>query len=79
MKDNTINLSEYPAKVIRFYTDGFRSMTIGKKLWALILIKLAIIFLVLRLFFFPDVLSEKYASDEARSDAVRETLSNRQM
>ncbi len=79
MKDNAINLSEYPAKVIKFYTDGFKSMTIGKKLWALILIKLAIIFLVLRLFFFPDVLSEKYANDEERSEAVRETLINRQM
>lgn len=79
MKDNATHISEYPAKVLRFYTDGFRSMTIGRKLWALILIKLAIIFLVLRLFFFPNVLSEKYGSDEERSDAVRDVMINRQM
>lgn len=49
-------------------------MTIGKKLWALILIKLALIFLLLRLFFFPDVLQERYDSDEERAEAVRSAL-----
>ena len=27
-------------KVFRFYVDGFRSMTVGKTLWAIILVKL---------------------------------------
>ena len=36
------------------YIDGFRSMTLGRTLWAVILVKLAIIFLVLRLCCFPD-------------------------
>ena len=39
------------------YADGFRNMTLGKTLWAVILIKLFIIFAVLKLFFFPDFLS----------------------
>ena len=43
-------------KVIHFYVDGFRNMTVGRVLWTVILIKLAVIFLVLKLFFFPDVL-----------------------
>ncbi len=44
------------SSVYRFYRDGFRSMTLGKTLWAIILIKLFIIFVVLRLFFFPNYL-----------------------
>ena len=35
-------------KVYRFYVDGFRSMTVGRVLWTVILIKLAVIFLVLK-------------------------------
>ena len=46
-------------KVYHLYADGFRSMTIGKVLWAVILIKLFVIFFVLKLFFFPDVLKQK--------------------
>lgn len=42
-----------PVRVWRFYADGFRSMTIGRYLWAIILIKLFILFAVMRLFFFP--------------------------
>lgn len=40
-------------KIWQLYYDGFRNMTIGRTLWLIILIKLIIIFLVLRLFLFP--------------------------
>ncbi len=59
------------------YADGFRQMTVGKRLWALILIKLAIIFLVLKVFFFPDILERDYADDTSRAQAVRTTLIDR--
>ena len=59
------------------YADGFRQMTVGKRLWALILIKLAIIFLVLKVFFFPDILERDYADDTSRAQAVRATLIDR--
>lgn len=59
-------------KIVRFYTDGFRSMTLGRTLWAIILIKLFVIFAVLRLFFFPDLLAGKSA--EERADFVMENL-----
>jgi len=62
-------------KAVSMYVDGFRSMTVGRRLWALILIKLAILFLVFRLFFFPDVLEENYATDAERAQAVRTALS----
>ncbi|MBF1484297.1 MAG: DUF4492 domain-containing protein, partial [Prevotella pallens] len=38
--------------------DGFRSMTLGKTLWLVILIKLFIMFFVLKLFFFPNFIKE---------------------
>mgnify|MGYP002923144831 CR=1 FL=1 len=31
-----------PADIFRFYVDGFRSMTLGRTLWAIILLKLFI-------------------------------------
>lgn len=70
-------LTELPGRIIRFYIDGFKSMTVGKKLWAIIIIKLAIIFLVLKLFFFPDILQRDYDTDEERATAVREQLMSR--
>jgi uncharacterized membrane protein len=60
--------------VFRFYRDGFRSMTVGKYLWALILVKLFILFFVFKLFFFPDVLKRDYATDADRAQAVRTHL-----
>ena len=57
-----------------FYVEGFRNMTIGRSLWAIILIKLFIMFAVIKLFFFPNKLSSDYDSDEQRADAVRTEL-----
>lgn len=42
-----------------FYVDGFRNMTWGKTLWLLIFLKIVILFLILRAFFFQPVLSGK--------------------
>ena len=53
------------SKVFHLYYDGFRSMTLGKTLWVIILIKLFIIFVVLKLFFFPDFLKQHAEGDEA--------------
>lgn len=63
--------------VYRFYYDGFRQMTVGRTLWILILVKLFVIFAVLRLFFFPDILSRDYDTDEERADHVRKELTRR--
>ncbi|MCM1028768.1 MAG: DUF4492 domain-containing protein [Pseudoflavonifractor sp.] len=64
-------------RIINLYVDGFRSMTVGKKLWALIIIKLIILFGIMKLFFFPDILSRDYSSDSDRAAAVRQSLSTR--
>jgi Na+/H+ antiporter NhaD/arsenite permease-like protein len=54
--------------------EGFRNMTLGKTLWAIILIKLFIMFFILRLFFFPNILQQKYDTDEERANQVIENL-----
>ena len=69
LKNNSI-----PLKIWRFYMEGFRSMTLGKTLWAIILIKLFIMFFILRLFFFPNILQQKYDTDEERANPVIENL-----
>jgi len=61
-------------KIFRFYYDGFKSMTIGKTLWAIIIIKLFIMFFVLKLFFFPNFLKKNFKTDEERSKHVIEQL-----
>ena len=63
-------------KVYHLYADGFRTMTIGKVLWAVILIKLFVIFFVLKLFFFPDVLKQK-ANGGAKAAYVAGELTTR--
>lgn len=71
------NISEIAGGVWRFYADGFRSMTIGKKLWLIIVIKLVVIFAVLKIFFFPDLLKRDYGSDAERAKAVGISLTTR--
>lgn len=67
-------MSGFISKAISMYVDGFKSMTVGKKLWLIIFAKIVIFFLVLKLFFFPDILSINYDTDEQRADAVRSAL-----
>lgn len=63
---NTIHI------IWKFYVDGFRNMTWGKPLWLLIFLKVVILFLVLRLFFFKPVLSGK--TEEQKIEHVGEQL-----
>ena len=65
------------ARIFHFYYDGFRSMTWGRKLWIIILIKLFIMFAILKVFFFQDFLSSRLPNDEAKSKYVIDELTNR--
>jgi hypothetical protein len=65
-------------KIFRFYYEGFRSMTVGKTLWAIILIKLFVMFAILKIFFFPDVLKKNFKTDAERSKYVIEQLTSNQ-
>ena len=58
--------------IYNFYVDGFKNMTWGKQLWWVILLKIIILFLVLRAFFFKPVLAGK--SQEQRIEHVSNEL-----
>lgn len=58
------------SRTYRFYRHGFRSMALGRTLWKIIIIKLVIMFGVLKLFFFPDLLHTQYETDAQRADHV---------
>jgi len=60
--------------ILKFYIDGFKGMTLGRTLWAIILIKLFILFFVLKIFFFPDYLKKNFRNDQERSSHVIENL-----
>ncbi len=62
-------------KIWLFYYEGFRDMTPrGKKLWAIILIKLFIMFAILKLFFFPNILKENFKNDQERIEHIEKQL-----
>lgn len=67
-------MKKFLSNAVSLYVDGFRNMTVGRSLWLLIIIKCVILFGVLKLVFFPNVLEENYADDESRAGAVREAL-----
>ncbi len=53
-------------RILFFYIDGFKNLSsIGQKLWLIIIIKLVVIFVVLKVFFFPTV-SSKIKGEEAQ-------------
>lgn len=61
--------------IVRFYLDGFRSMTVGRTLWLIVAVKLVLIFGVLKLFFFRDPLAGR--TTEERGTAVLERLTEK--
>ena len=63
-------------KIYLFYYDGFRHMRIGKKLWALIILKLFILFVIVKWLFFPNILGTKFSTDAQRSDYILNQLTN---
>jgi hypothetical protein len=65
------------SKVFRFYYEGFRSMTLGKTLWIIILVKLFIMFAILKVFFFPNFLSSKADSKEGKSEYIVNEMEKR--
>ena len=54
-------------RIALFYYEGFKSMTVGKTLWVIVLI----MFAILRVFFFQPVLK---GSDEQNAQTVRSNL-----
>jgi uncharacterized membrane protein len=64
-------------KVWNFYVDGFRHMATGRTLWIIILVKLFIMFFILKMFFFPNVLSQKGSNNEEKENYIMNELLTR--
>lgn len=71
-----MRLTKFCKEAYHLYADGFRQMKLGKTLWAIILIKLFIIFAVLKIFFFPDFL-KTHTDRGTESDFVTNELLHR--
>jgi len=56
------------------YIDGFKNLTWGKSLWIIILIKLFIMFAILKVFFFPDFLNSRFPTEREKSEYVSKEL-----
>lgn len=63
-------------RVFDLYYDGFRNMRLGRTLWVIILIKLFIMFAILKVFFFPNFLKE-HAEEGAEPDYVATEMIDR--
>jgi hypothetical protein len=64
-------------RFFRFYYEGFREMpNWGRKVWIIIIIKLFIMFAILKIFFFHDFLKTKFDNDKQRSEYVLDQLTN---
>ena len=63
--------------VWELYRDGFRNMTWGKQLWFLILLKVIILFAILRVFFFKPALAGM--TDKQKSEQVGYNLTHRDL
>ena len=63
--------------VFHLYYDGFKNMSVGKTLWVVILVKLFIIFFVLKLFFFPNILHEKVSKGHEADYVSSKILPNK--
>lgn len=63
--------------IYHFYLDGFKSMTIGRTLWCIIIIKLFVMFFVLKLFFFPSFMGDK--TNEEKGEYVSSQLIERSL
>ena len=73
----TMRKNHFFYRVFDLYYDGFRHMTLGRTLWAIILIKLFIIFVVLKLFFFPNFLKH-HAEEGNEAQYVGEQMVERE-
>ncbi|MBI9067246.1 MAG: DUF4492 domain-containing protein [Salinivirgaceae bacterium] len=71
-----MNRSNIFNRIFHLYYDGFKNMTIGRKLWTIILIKLFIFFVVFKVFFFSDFLETHFKTDVEKSDYVLKQLTS---
>lgn len=60
--------------IFNFYFDGFKNMTLGKKLWKIIFIKVFLILIVLQYFVYDKSINSEFKSDEEKANYVYENV-----
>ncbi len=61
--------------IAKFYINGFKNLEkLGVRLWVVILIKLFIMFVILKIFFFQDFLDNKFDNDKDKSEYIFEQI-----
>ncbi|MDR3327937.1 MAG: DUF4492 domain-containing protein [Prevotellaceae bacterium] len=58
----------------KMYIEGIKNMTWGKTLWILVLIKLFVMFAVLKIFFFPNFLNGVADNEKGKAEYVAKQL-----
>ena len=67
-------IASFFRRAYHLYYDGFRNMTVGRTLWAVIIVKLIIIFAILKLFFFPNFIGQHAEKGEEAEFVAGEVL-----
>ncbi|MDR3340573.1 MAG: DUF4492 domain-containing protein [Candidatus Symbiothrix sp.] len=62
---------------IAMYVEGFKNLTWGKPLWIIILVKLFIMFAILRAFLFPNFLNSRFDTETEKSEYVTKELTTK--
>lgn len=72
-----IKLPKWIKNFLSFYKEGFWGMTVGKSLWIIVIVKLFIMFAILKVFFFPNFLNTKFEKEEEKAEFVSSELIER--
>ena len=76
-RSRTMAVLSAPGRLIDIYRYGFGNSRLARKLLWLIIIKVAVLFVVFRLFLMPNQLNRDYDSGEEKAQAVRHSLIDR--
>jgi len=69
-----MKIPRFLENIYRFYRDGFKNMTVGVTLWTIALIKLFIMFAILRVFFVPNYLNSRFDTEQEKANHVTNEL-----
>ncbi len=68
------------SKLIHLYKEGLKNQSkLGRNLWILVTVKLILMFIVLKIFFFPDFLNSKFKTDKEKSEYVGKILTKQNL
>ena len=75
MEEEIKDREQKPFNWFSMFWDGFRNMSkLGKTLWIIVIVKLIIMFVVLKPNFFPNFLNSKFDNKKEKAAYVREQL-----